>query len=48
MLTRAIRGLLNNDNVALLNSKVAVTISMLIPYKQVVIVQQNATRHTIN
>ncbi len=48
MLIRARRGLLNNDDVAILNSKVAVTIPILNPDEQVVIVQQNATRHTIN
>ncbi len=48
MLTRARRGFLNNDNVAILNSKVAVTIPILNPDEQVVIVQRNATRHTIN
>ncbi len=48
MLTRARRGLLNNDDVAILNSKVAVTILILNPDEQVVIVQRNATRYTIN
>ncbi len=48
MLTRARRGLLNNDDVTILNSKVAVTIPILNPDEQVVIVQQNATQYTIN
>ncbi len=48
MLTRIRRGLLNHDNVAILNSKVAVIIPILNPDEQVVIVQQNATWHTIN
>ncbi len=39
MLTRVRRSLLNNDNVAILNSKVAVTIPILNPDEQVVIVQ---------
>ncbi len=48
MLTRAKRGLFNNDDVVILNSKVVVTISIQNPDEQVVIVQGNATRHTIN
>ncbi len=48
ILTRARRGLLNNDDIAILNSKVAVTIPILNPDEQVVIVQQNVTWHTIN
>ncbi len=38
MLTKARRGLPNNDNVDILNNKVAVTISILNPDEQVVIV----------
>lgn len=48
MLTRAKRGLLNNNDVAILNNKV---VSILLIYKSeenVVIVQQNVTQHTIN
>ncbi len=48
MLTRARRGLLNNDDIVILNSKVAVTIPILNLGEQVVIVQQNTIRHTIN
>ena len=39
MLTRTRKGPLNNNNVAILNNKVAVTIPILNPDKQVVIVQ---------
>ncbi len=38
ILTRARRSLLNNDNVAILNSQVAVTIPILNPDEQVVII----------
>ncbi len=38
MLTRARRGLLNNDNVAILNNKVVVTIPILNPDEQMVII----------
>ncbi len=48
MLTRARRGLLNNNDATILNSKVAVTILILNLDEQVVIVQRNATRHIIN
>ncbi len=48
MLTRARRDLLNNNNVAILNNKIALMIPILNLDKQVVIVQQNATWHTIN
>ncbi len=48
MLTKARTDLLNNDNITILNSKVVVTIPILNPDEQVVIVRQNATRHTIN
>lgn len=48
MLKRARKGLLNNDNVAILKNKVAATIFIYNADEQVVIVQQNAIRHTIN
>ncbi len=48
ILTIARKGLLNNNDVVILNSKVAVTIPILNPDEQVVIVQRNGTRHTIN
>ncbi len=48
ILTRVRRGLFNNDDIAILNSKLAVTIPDLNPDEQVVIVKQNATWHTIN
>lgn len=48
MLRRARKGLLNNDDVAILNNKVAATIPIHNADEQVVIVQQNAIRHTIN
>ncbi len=48
MLTRARRSLFNNDDIVILNSKIAVMISILNPDKQVVIIQQNATWYTIN
>lgn len=43
MPTRVRRGLLNNNDVAILNSKVAVTVPILNPDEQMVIVQYNAT-----
>lgn len=48
MLTKARKNLLNNNNVAIFNNKVVVTILIPNPDKQIVIVQQNATRHTIH
>lgn len=48
MLTRARRGLLDNNDVAVLNNKVASSLPIHSPDENVVIVQQNATRHTIN
>ena len=45
---RAKRGLLNNDNVAIFNNKIVVTIHIVNLNEQVVMVQQNTTRHTIN
>ncbi len=48
MLTRARKCLLNVNDVTILNSKVAVTILILNPNEHVVMVQRNATRHTIN
>ncbi len=43
MLRRARRGLLDNNDVAILYSKVVVMIPILNPDEQVVIVQRNAT-----
>ena len=43
MLRRARKGLFNNDNIAILNNKVAATIFIYNANEQVVIVQQNAT-----
>ncbi len=48
MLTRARKGLLNVDDVTILNSKVAMTIPILNLNEHVVMVQRNATQHTIN
>lgn len=48
MLTKARRGFLNNNNIAIPNNEVVVTIPILYLDKQVVIIQQNTTRHTIN
>ncbi len=42
------RNLFNNDDVAILNSKITMMISILNPNEQVVIVQRNAIQHTIN
>ena len=46
--TRARKGLLNDNDLAILNSKVLVIIPIFNPDEQVVIVQQNASWHTIN
>ena len=43
MLPKARKSLLNNNNIAIQNSKIVVTIPILNPDEQVVIVQQNAT-----
>lgn len=48
MLIKARKSLFNDNNVAILNSKIAITIPILNPNKQVVIIQQNTTRHKIN
>lgn len=48
MLTGTRKSLLNNNHVAIVNSKIAVTIRILNPDEQVVIIQQNGTRHTIH
>lgn len=48
ILTRAKKGVLNNNDVAIFNNKVASTLPIHKPDKNVVIVQQNIIRHTIH
>ena len=48
LLTRARKGLLNNDDVDILNSRIASSIPIDDVNKNVVIIQRNATRHIIN
>ena len=48
MLTRVRKNLLKNNSVTILKSKIEVIISILNLNKQVVIVQENATRYIIN
>lgn len=48
MLRKVRKSLLNNDNIAILNNKVAVTIPIHNINEQVVIVQQNIIQYTIN
>lgn len=48
MLTRTRKSLLNNNDVTILNNKVVLTLPIHNPEENVVIVQRNVTRHTIN
>lgn len=48
MLITVKKSLFNNDNIAIINCKVAVIIYILNSDEQVIIVQQNATQYTIN
>lgn len=45
---RTRKGLFNNDNVTILNIKVAAIIPIHNVDKQIIIVKQNAIQHTIN
>lgn len=48
MLTKTRKVLLNNNNVTILNNKVASTIPIYNPNKNIIIVQQNEIQYMIN